>query len=211
MAISKVVYQYPYNGMKDDKRSYLSERICTSLKKLPEKSSEILIRSFEGCQLYISLKMVGLPLLKQKDLDLFLNQKPMTRIEIVQNVKREKISNYFTTEEIEYFVNCGIELNSNRLNEHELITKLTNLRGGDGVNIAAALAIIGVILILIINPWTIEAIPDSPIFNVSPSLNYTNERGASENSACQDPEEIKFMTAREVMQELMRQKNDQDF
>jgi len=57
----------------------------------------------------------------------------------------------FTEKEIDQLYNLSIECRNNSLSKKELITKISNLRGGSFIDIAAALEIIGAIIILLTN------------------------------------------------------------
>ena len=59
----------------------------------------------------------------------------------------------FTEREIDQLYNLGIEWRNNSLSQEELITKISNLRGGYHTNVSTALGIIGATIILLTNNW----------------------------------------------------------
>ena len=59
----------------------------------------------------------------------------------------------FTEKEIDQLYNLSIESRNNSLSKEQLITKISNLRGGSFIDIVGALGIIGAIIILLTNDW----------------------------------------------------------
>lgn len=61
---------------------------------------------------------------------------------------------FFIESEIDQLYDLSIQFKNNSINQEELIDKINNLRGGSYVEMAVALGIIGIILILLTNAWT---------------------------------------------------------
>ena len=66
----------------------------------------------------------------------------------------------FTEREIDQLYNLGIEWRNNSLSQEELITKISNLRGGYYTNVSTALGIIGATIILLTNNWGLAFQPN---------------------------------------------------
>ena len=66
----------------------------------------------------------------------------------------------FTEKEIDQLYNLSIECRNNSLSKEQLITKISNLRGGSFIDIVAALGIIGAIIILSTNDWGLAFQPN---------------------------------------------------
>ena len=65
----------------------------------------------------------------------------------------------FTGKEIDQLYNLSIECRNNSLSKEQLITKISNLRGGSFVDLAAGLAIIAAIIILANNANGFQNVP----------------------------------------------------
>ena len=70
---------------------------------------------------------------------------------ITQVIKEMSAEIDFTEKEIDQLYKLSIECRNNSLSQEELITKISNLRGGSFIDIVAALGIIGAIIILSTN------------------------------------------------------------
>ena len=77
---------------------------------------------------------------------------------ITQVIKEMPAEIDFTEREIDQLYNLSIECRNNSLSKKEFITKISNLRGGS--DIAAALGIIGAIIILLTNDWSLAFQPN---------------------------------------------------
>ena len=71
----------------------------------------------------------------------------------------------FTQKEMNELYYLSVECKNNSLNQEELITKITNLRGDAFVNVTAGLAIIATIIILVNNA---NGFQPNPHVNVPP-------------------------------------------
>ena len=88
---------------------------------------------------------------------------------IAQVIKEMPAEIDFTEREIDQLYNLSIECRNNSLSKKELITKISNLRGG--IDIAAALGIIGVIIILLTNDSSLAFQPN-PNAMIPPHLQW---------------------------------------
>ena len=88
---------------------------------------------------------------------------------IAQVIKQMPAEIDFTEKEIDQLYNLSIECRNNFLNQEELITKISNLRGGSFVDVAAGLAIIAAIIILANNA---NGFQPNPHVNVPPHLQW---------------------------------------
>ena len=75
----------------------------------------------------------------------------------------------FTEKEIDQLYNLSIECRNNSLRKEQLITKISNLRGGSFIDVAAGLAIIAAIIILANNA---NGFQPNPHVNVPPHLQW---------------------------------------
>ena len=66
----------------------------------------------------------------------------------------------FTEREIDQLYNLGIEWRNNSLSQEELITKISNLRGGSFIDVVAALGLIDAIIVLSTNDWGLAFQPN---------------------------------------------------
>jgi hypothetical protein len=79
---------------------------------------------------------------------------------IAQVIKEMPAEIDFTEREIYQLYNLGIEWRNNSLSQEELITKISNLRGGSFIDVVAALGIIGAMIILLTNNWGLAFQPN---------------------------------------------------
>ena len=75
----------------------------------------------------------------------------------------------FTKKEIDQLYNLLIECRNNSLSKEELLTKISNLRGGSFIDIVAAFGIIDAIRILSTNDWGLAFQPNLDVI-VPPHL-----------------------------------------
>jgi hypothetical protein len=66
---------------------------------------------------------------------------------IAQVIKEMPAEIDFTEREIDQLYNLGIEWRNNSLSQEELITKISNLRGGSFIDVVAAIGLIGAMII----------------------------------------------------------------
>jgi hypothetical protein len=90
---------------------------------------------------------------------------------IAQVIKEMPAEIDFTEKEIDQLYNLSIECRNNSLSKEELITKISNLRGGSFIDIVAALGIIGAIIILSTNDWGLAFQPNPRVI-VPPHLQW---------------------------------------
>ena len=91
------------------------------------------------------------------------------KVIIAQVIQQMPAEIDFTEREIDQLYNLGIEWRNNSLNQEELITKISNLKGGSFVDVAAGLAIIAAIIILANNAYGFQP---NPHVNVPPHLQW---------------------------------------
>ena len=77
----------------------------------------------------------------------------------------------FTQKEMNELYRLSVEYKNNSLSKEELITQISNLRGGSSIDIVAALGVIGGIIILLINDWGLAFQPN-PHLIVPPHLQW---------------------------------------
>ena len=90
---------------------------------------------------------------------------------IAQVIKEMPAEIDFTEREIDQLYNLGIEWRNNSLSQEELITKISNLRGGSFIDVVAALGLIGAMIILLTNDWGLAFQPN-PHAIVPPHLQW---------------------------------------
>lgn len=79
---------------------------------------------------------------------------------IAQVIKEMPAEIDFTEREIDQLCTLGIEWRNNSLSQEELITKISNLRGGSSIDVVAALGLIGAMTILLTNDWGLAFQPN---------------------------------------------------
>ena len=79
---------------------------------------------------------------------------------IAQVIKEMPAEIDFTEREIDQLYHLGIEWRNNSLSQEELITKISNLRGGSFIDVVAALGLIGAMIILSTNDWGLAFQPN---------------------------------------------------
>ena len=171
--ISVEVFKYPYCGKSIESiesEEFLSEKICCYTIKIRKKIVRKTKRVFVYGQLILSLgnglaptQAIGLPILpktpaimKFSHSNVGLSKKAI----IAQVIKEMPAEIDFTEREIDQLYNLGIEWRNNSLSQEELITKISNLRGGSFIDVVAALGLIGAIIILSTNDWGLAFQPN---------------------------------------------------
>jgi hypothetical protein len=90
---------------------------------------------------------------------------------IAQVIKNMPDEIDFTEKEIDQLYNLSIECGKNSLSKEQLITKISNLRGGSFIDIVGALGVIGAIIILLTNDWGLAFQPN-PNLIIPPHLQW---------------------------------------
>ena len=177
--ISLEVYRYPYSCDPADDKVYLSEKICCSViktrKKIIVKTKVLLVYG----QLIVSLGSGLIPAQQIGLSPLPMNSKITRSIHSNNDLAKQIVIaqiNYimptdidFTKDEINQLYNFSIQHRNNCLSKDELLTKINSLRGGDYVDVALALAIIGVVILI---QSTSGGFQPNPGFIVPPHLQW---------------------------------------
>ena len=174
--ISVEVFKYPYCGKSIESiesEEFLSEKICCYTIKIRKKIVRKTKRVFVYGQLILSLgnglaptQAIGLPILPSTSpimRSIHSNAGLSKKAIIAQVIQDMPAEIYFTEREIDQLYHLSIECINNSLSQEELITTLTNLRGGSFVDVAAYLAIIGVIIIMASNANAFQPNPNAII------------------------------------------------
>ena len=90
---------------------------------------------------------------------------------IAQAIQQMPAEIDFTQKEMNQLYRLSVEYKNNSLSKEELITQISNLRGGSFIDIVAALGVIGGIIILLINDWGLAFQPN-PHLIVPPHLQW---------------------------------------
>lgn len=90
---------------------------------------------------------------------------------IAQVIKEMPAEIDFTEKEMDQLYNLSIECRNNSLSKEQLITKISNLRGGSFIDTVTALGIIGAIIILSTNDWGLAFQPNPRVI-VPPHLQW---------------------------------------
>ncbi len=173
--ISVEVFKYPYCAKSIESYEFLSEKICCYTIKIRKKIVRKTKRVFVYGQLIFSLntglaptQAIGLPI---------LSTTPSVMRSIHSNIKKTpNCSGYtaeidFTQKEMNELYRLSVEYKNNSLSKEELITQISNLRGGSFIDVVAALGVIGGIIILLINDWGLAFQPN-PHLIVPPHLQW---------------------------------------
>mmetsp|Transcript_4633 Transcript_4633/g.8591 ORF Transcript_4633/g.8591 Transcript_4633/m.8591 type:complete len:272 (-) Transcript_4633:463-1278(-) len=159
--LSSKMYKYPYCGKLYDTKDYLSDKVCRGTIKIRKKIVRKTKRIYVYGKLILSLgnrlspaPAIALPILlnpltimKFSHSNVDLSKKAI----IAQVIKEMPAEIDFTEREIDQLYNLEIEWRNNSLSQEELITKISNLRGGSFINVVAALRVIGAMIILLTN------------------------------------------------------------
>ena len=168
--ISREVYKYPYCAKLDDTEDYLSDKVCRGTIKIRKKIVRKTKRVFVYVQLILSLgnglaptQAIGLPILTNTPVIMKFSHPSVglsKKAIIAQVIKEMPAEIDFTEREIDQLYNLGIEWRNNSLSQEELITKISNLRGGSFIDVVAALGLIGAMIILSTNNWGLAFQPN---------------------------------------------------
>ena len=168
--LSIEMYKYPYCGRLNKNEDYLSEKICCytirTRKKIIKKAKwlivygDFILRLTNGV---VPSQAIGLPIsphtpsiMRSIHSNVGFSKKAI----IAQVIKEMPTEIDFTEKEIDQLYNLSIECRNNSLSKEELITQISNLRGGSFIDIVAALGVIGGIIILLINDWGLAFQPN---------------------------------------------------
>jgi uncharacterized protein (UPF0303 family) len=151
---------------------FLSEKICCCTIQIRKKIVRKTKRVFVYGQLILSLGNglapsqaigVGLPIVKttpsiMKSIN--SNVGLSKKLIIAQVIQQMETKLDFTEKEMNQFYDLGMELRNNSLSQEELITKISNLRGGSFIDVVGAVGLIFAIIILSINDWSLAFQPN---------------------------------------------------
>ena len=142
--VSIEVQKYPYCGRPDESEDYLSEKICRYTikirKKIVRKGKRVVVYGYLILSLGNGLaptQAIGLPILPtnlpimrsmRSDIDL------SKKVIIGQVIKGMPDEIVFTEREMDQLYDLSVECINNSISQNELITRLTNLRGGKFVD-----------------------------------------------------------------------------
>lgn len=160
--ISGEVFKYPYSGKSIESiksEEFLSEKICCYTLKIRKKIVRKTKRVFVYGQLIFSLgnglapiQAVGLPILPTTPLISIHSNAGLSKKAIIAQVLQDIPAEiYFTEQEIDQLYHLSVECRNNSLSQEELITKISNLKGGAFVDVVAAVGVMGAIIIILIN------------------------------------------------------------
>ena len=177
--LSVEVYKYPYCGRPNKNEDYLSEKICCYTirirKKIIKKAKwligygDFILRLTNGV---VPSQTISLPISPQTPAIMRSSHSNVgfsKKAIIAQVIKEMPAEIDFTEKEIDQLYNLSIECRNNSLNQEELITKISNLRGG--IDIVASLGIIGAIIILSTNDWGLAFQPNPHVI-IPPHLQW---------------------------------------
>ena len=177
--ISVEVFKYPYCGKLIESEEFLSEKICCSTIKVREKIIKGIKWSIFYLEVGVSVanevipsQAIGLPIPPQTPAimrSIHSNADLSKQAIIAQVIQQMPAEIDFTQKEMNELYYLSVECKNNSLSQEELITKITNLRGGSFVDVAAGLAIIAAIIILANNA---EGFQPNPHMNVPPHLQW---------------------------------------
>ena len=178
--ISQEVFKFPYNGNfeKNDNEMF-SEKFCCCTIKIRKK----IIKGIKWSIFYLEVSVsvangvipsqaIGLPIPPQTPAimrSIHSNADLSKQAIIAQVIQQMPAEIDFTQKEMNELYYLSVECKNNSLSQEELITKITNLRGGSFVDVAAGLAIIAAIIILANNA---NGFQPNPHVNVPPHLQW---------------------------------------
>ena len=157
--ISVEVFKYSYCGKSIESiksEEFLSEKICCYTIKIRKKIVRKTKRVFVYGQLIFSLgnglapiQAIGLPILPTTPLiSIYSNAGLSKKVIIAQVIQDMPAKIVFNKTEMDQLYDLSIKCRDNSISQDELITTLTNLRGGSLVDVTVGLAIIAAIIIL---------------------------------------------------------------
>jgi hypothetical protein len=168
--LSIEVYKYPYCARRDDTKDYLSDKVCRYTIRIRKKIVRKTKRVFVYGQLILSLgnglaptQAIGLPILPTTPsiMRSIHSNTGLSKQAIIAQVIQEMPAEIdFTEREMDELYHLSVECKNNSLSQEELITKISNLRGGDFSHIVAALGLIGAMIILLTNDWSLAFQPN---------------------------------------------------
>ena len=178
--ISQEVFKFPYNGnFEKNANEMFSEKFCCCTIKIRKK----IIKGIKSSIFYLKVSLsvangvipsqaIGLPIPPQTPAimrSIHLNADLSKQAIIAQVIQQMPAEIDFTQKEMNELYYLSVECKNNFLSQEELITKITNLRGGSFVDVAAGLAIIAAIIILANNA---NGFQPNPHVNVPPHLQW---------------------------------------
>ena len=152
--ISREVYKYPYCAKLDDTEDYLSDKVCRGTIKIRKKIVRKTKRVVVYGQLIATLGdglapsfAIGLPILPTTPaiIKIIHSDRSSLKQEIFASaIQQLPAKNHFTESELNilYRLSCECTNPTNSLSREEVINKITNLRGGDSVDVAKGLIIV---------------------------------------------------------------------
>lgn len=183
------VQKYPYCGRTDETEDYLSEKICCYTikirKKIIKKAKWLIIYGDFVLRLtngVIPSQAIGLAIPPRTPAiirSIHSNTDLSKQAIIAQVIQQMPAEIDFTQEEMNELYHLSVECKNNSLSQEELITKITNLKGGSFVDVAAGLAIIAAIIILANNA---NGFQPNPHVNVPPHLQWLYGKGVGPRS-----------------------------
>ena len=178
--ISQEVFKFPYNGNfeKNDNEMF-SEKFCCCTIKIRKK----IIKGIKWSIFYLEVSVsvangvipsqaIGLVIPPQTPAimrSIHSNADLSKQAIIAQVIQQMPAEIDFTQKEMNELYYLSVECKNNSLSQEELITKITNLKGGSFVDVAAGLAIIAAIIILANNA---NGFQPNPHVNVPPHLQW---------------------------------------
>ena len=177
--ISQEVFKFPYNGNfeKNDNEMF-SEKFCCCTIKIRKK----IIKGIKWSIFYLEVSLsvangvipsqaIGLPPTQTPAImrSIHSNADLLNQDIIAKVIQQMPAEIDFTQKEMNELYYLSVECKNNSLSQEELITKITNLRGGSFVDVAAGLAIIAAIIILANNA---NGFQPNPHVNVPPHLQW---------------------------------------
>jgi hypothetical protein len=171
--------KYPYCGKSIESEEFLSEKICCSTikvrKKIIKKAKWLIVYGDFVLRLtngVVPSQAIGLAIPPQTPAimrSIHSNADLSKQAIIAQVIQQMPAEIDFTQKEMNELYHLSVECKNNSLSQEELITKITNLRGGSFVDVAAGLAIIAAIIILANNA---NGFQPNPHVNVPPHLQW---------------------------------------
>ena len=179
--VSVEVFKYPYYGKSVESEKFLSEKICCITTKICKKIIKGIKWSLFCLEVSVSVangvtpsQAIGLPIIPTTHNPVLIrsihsNADLSKQAIIAQVIQQMPAEIDFNQKEMNELYHLSVECKNNSLSQEELITKITNLRGGSFVDVAAGLAIIAAIIILANNA---NGFQPNPQVNVPPHLQW---------------------------------------
>ena len=174
--ITKEISKYPYCAGEDDNKDYLSDKVCRytiRIRKKTIKSTRYLILFFEALLILMGILpmtgAVGTPQLTPA----LSRTNSLSKQEIIDQVIREIPADIdFTEREIDQLYHLAVQSKHNPISQEEFITKISNLRGGDFVDVVEGLAIAAAFIIMLAAINQANAFVPNPYVIVPPHLQW---------------------------------------